>query len=213
MTSIITPTATPDDKQDEVLDAAANCFMARGYESTTIDHIAAALGATKGRVYHHFETKADIFFSVYNRALDKCLAGVQPAIDAELPPALKLPKMMLAHILTLMASLPYHSVANMGVEIYLREGALTPRQRRSMEALIDRRDAYENSFRQVIRSGVHNGSFSVTDLDIATHTLLASINAVSVWYRPRSDQDTAARERIAQAVVDTLLNGIVSKTA
>ncbi len=199
---------TPD-RLEVVLDAAAACFMARGYDSTTVDNIAAALGATKGRIYYNFETKADIFFSVYARALQKCLGYIGHLINAELAPRVKLARMMQAHILGLMDALPYHIVANMGVEIYLREGALTPRQRHTMESLIAQRDAYEEIFRKVIKEGIAADEFFVADLWIATRTLLASINAVSVWYRPRSDQGSSARVAIADAVVDTLLHGIL----
>ena len=199
----------PDAKQSEVLDAAAHCFMARGYDATTIDHIAAALGATKGRVYHHFETKADILFSVYGRALDKCFAGVQPALDADLAAPDKLSAIMRAHILTMMEALPYHTVANMGVEVSMREGVLTARQRETMAALTARRDAYEAEVRRVVRQGVRGGTLVVSNLAITTRTLLASINAVSAWYRPRTNQGPAARAAIAEAVVDTLLHGIV----
>ena len=43
----------PQDRREEVLAAAAECFMRRGYEQTSMDDVAETLGATKGRVYHH----------------------------------------------------------------------------------------------------------------------------------------------------------------
>ena len=38
------------DSRHEIIDAAAQCFMQKGLEKATMDDIADALGATKGRV-------------------------------------------------------------------------------------------------------------------------------------------------------------------
>ena len=45
-----------------ILDAAALCFMERGFNATSIDDIARRLSATKGMVYHYFSSKAELFF-------------------------------------------------------------------------------------------------------------------------------------------------------
>src|SRR5690625_7272262 len=47
-----------------VLDAAAKVFARQGYDESSIDDIADELGATKGRVYHYFRTKADLLLGV-----------------------------------------------------------------------------------------------------------------------------------------------------
>jgi TetR/AcrR family transcriptional regulator, acrAB operon repressor len=43
-----------------IVDAGLACFDARGIAGTTLDHIAAAAGVTKGAIYHHFGGKAAI---------------------------------------------------------------------------------------------------------------------------------------------------------
>ena len=50
--------------RDEILQAAAELFMAYGYTATSIDAVAERLGATKGRIYHHWRSKADLYFDV-----------------------------------------------------------------------------------------------------------------------------------------------------
>ncbi len=48
--------------RDTILDASARCFMEHGFKATSIDDIARRLGATKGMVYHYFDSKSDLFF-------------------------------------------------------------------------------------------------------------------------------------------------------
>jgi AcrR family transcriptional regulator len=47
-----------------LLDAALEVFRSVGYTAASIDAIAEAAGFTKGAVYSHFESKADLFLSL-----------------------------------------------------------------------------------------------------------------------------------------------------
>ncbi len=61
------------DGRKAILDAAAAAFARRGYLATSIDAIADELGATKGRVYHYYRGKAEVF-------LDVVVSGMQDLI-------------------------------------------------------------------------------------------------------------------------------------
>lgn len=50
--------------------AAEELILAKGYANTTIDEIAARADVSKGAVYLHFGTKADIYFSIVAKALE-----------------------------------------------------------------------------------------------------------------------------------------------
>ncbi len=52
-----------------ILKAAEKEFATRGFEATTIDQIAARAGVAKGAVYHHFQSKEEIFEQVMNGML------------------------------------------------------------------------------------------------------------------------------------------------
>ena len=44
-----------------IVDAALECFDRYGIAGSTLDQIAATAGVTKGAIYHHFASKAEIF--------------------------------------------------------------------------------------------------------------------------------------------------------
>ena len=52
-----------------LLDAAEKVFLRDGFELAQIDVIAAEAGRTRGAVYTHFESKADLFLSVMRRRM------------------------------------------------------------------------------------------------------------------------------------------------
>jgi AcrR family transcriptional regulator len=62
-----------------ILNAARKLFSVRGFDATSIDDIAASAGVAKGAVYHHFESKEEIFTQV--------LEGVQAELASQPPPA------------------------------------------------------------------------------------------------------------------------------
>jgi AcrR family transcriptional regulator len=47
--------------RQRILAAARGVFAERGYAVATMDEIAAAAGASKGALYHHFATKEELF--------------------------------------------------------------------------------------------------------------------------------------------------------
>lgn len=58
----------PEQTVERILDAARRLFLEKGYEATTIQDIVDELGGlTKGAVYHHFKSKADIMNALVDR--------------------------------------------------------------------------------------------------------------------------------------------------
>ena len=52
-----------------VLDASASLFVAQGYSGTTLRQIAAEAGIKAGSVYHHFDSKEDLFVAVLHEGM------------------------------------------------------------------------------------------------------------------------------------------------
>lgn len=56
--------APPETRRAQILDAAITCFADKGYYGTSIDDIAALTLLSKGAIYHHFQSKRDIFLAL-----------------------------------------------------------------------------------------------------------------------------------------------------
>jgi AcrR family transcriptional regulator len=55
-------------RREHILSAATHAFAAAGFANTSLDDIAAAAGVGRVILYRHFESKADLYRSVLDRA-------------------------------------------------------------------------------------------------------------------------------------------------
>src|SRR3984893_16936801 len=65
-----------------IVSAASKLFTARGFAATSIDDIASRAGVAKGAVYHHFESKEQIFARVFEQMTAALAAEVAASAAA-----------------------------------------------------------------------------------------------------------------------------------
>jgi AcrR family transcriptional regulator len=91
------------------------------------------------------------------------------------------------------------------VRTFLNEARMLDEDHRSR--VIAARDRYEQSFREVIASGVAEGSFRPdTDPKIASIFILSILNAIERWYRP---DGAIGRDELVDRLSDFALSGLV----
>lgn len=191
----------------EILEAAADCFMEQGFHATSIDVVARRMGATKGRVYHHYQSKMDLFFDVHRLGMQLLFEAVEPASQQPGDAVQVLARMMTAHALALFEHHAFESVVVQGVHLH-RFGSTTPAQRAVLDELIASRDRFEQLFRQQLVLGQQQGLIADVNPSIAVKTLLGGLQWSLVWYRPERGDSLAQREQLAQAMVQTLVEGL-----
>lgn len=196
------------DPRSEILDAAALAFMTKGYAATSIDDVADILSATKGKIYHHYRKKADLFFDVHKRGMEMDLVAVQTAAAMVHPNAIsKLRAMTLAHITVIMEHLPYQRVAVQGLEMHLASET-TAAQREVLSEILVLRDQYEILFRDTIRQVMIEGNVPQQDLQIIVKAFFGALNWTTIWYRPRSDQSAEEKMNVANAITTFSIRGL-----
>jgi len=194
--------------RDEVLVAAAETFTAKGFAAASIDDVARAMGATKGRVYHYHRSKLDLFAAVVRRGLEIIHADVTRAAAAAAPdPAARMAAMTRAHVVSILRDRPFHRCALQGVEMHLT-AATTPEQRAALADLIALRDRHQRLFEDAIAEGARGGGFGATDPRLAARTLLAALNGPVHWYRPRAGETEADRARLVDEIAAFALRGL-----
>jgi AcrR family transcriptional regulator len=179
MQSVVVETAL-DGSRAEILDAAAICFMERGYTETSIDDVARRLGATKGRVYHHFASKADLFAAIYRAGMDMDYVAIEP-FRYHGKPLDRLRRMATAHCRQMIVSRPFQRVVWQGVQLLLR-GATTPELRSELEWLNGYRDAYERIFREIVAEAHREGDLAVDNLSLSVALMFVTLNSPIFWY-------------------------------
>lgn len=57
----------PEETVKKILDVSMKLFLEKGYDNTTLSDIIRASGLSKGAIYHHFASKADILIRICDR--------------------------------------------------------------------------------------------------------------------------------------------------
>lgn len=179
----------------EILFAAALCFMESGFTATSIDDVAARLGATKGRVYHYYRSKADLFFDVHRIGMKINLGTIQPIAEGEGKPLERLEAMCRRHVQNMLSSMEFQRVVMQGVEMHLA-GRTNQRERDKLRLLMDEREAYEMLFQRVMVEAREEGALEFESASFASKALLGVLNNPVLWYRRREDEGEEERVRI-----------------
>ncbi len=181
--------------RDVIVEAAAKCFMQSGYSDTSIDDVADDLGATKGRIYHYYRSKAELFFEVHRHGMAINVSAIEPIARDRGNPFDRLQAMCKAHLVNMLEHIVYQRVVLQGVEMHL-SSSTTPKQREKLKLLMKEREYYEGLFRDVLLEGRENGVFSFENPSFASKAVLAILNNPVLWYTPRKTQSEIEKNQI-----------------
>ncbi|PRA51927.1 TetR/AcrR family transcriptional regulator [Brucella pituitosa] len=190
-----------------ILETAAQCFMEQGFSTTSIDDVARRMGSTKGRIYHYYSSKTDLFFDVHREGMDRLFKAVEPVMTMNGSGLHRLEEMLMAHALAMMTNVAFEAVVVQGVHMH-KLAATTPDQRRTLNDLISIRRRFEDLFKQIIRDGIDDGSIREVDVSIAAKAVLGAINWLSIWYQPRSAETESDKIALAKEIVNIQINGL-----
>jgi AcrR family transcriptional regulator len=197
----------PDSSRSEILEAAANCFMEHGYNATSIDDVARRLGATKGRIYHHYPSKADLFADVFRTGMELNYAAIEPVRQAAGKAVERWRRLAFVHTVQMIVTRPFQRVVWEGVEMHLR-GATTPEQRSAFAELLESRARYGTIFRDTIAEAKRDGDMDFDNLGIANQMMFMALNSPIFWYSPRAGETHADIEAIARQIVTFAMRGL-----
>lgn len=189
-----------------ILDAAATAFATHGVDQTSIDDIARALGATKGKIYHHFGSKGELVCAIRKHSVQLTLDRVSPYFGADTPPPKKFHAMAEAHVVAMISELAYHRVV---VEEMRGSGtgSITGSERQLRLEITALQSEYEDMFRSVLAAGIASGAFRDQDLSVTVRSFLMMLHAPIYWYQPRGPQNS---QTIATQLADMALGAVAS---
>jgi AcrR family transcriptional regulator len=90
-----------DRRQQDVVLRAARVFAERGYDQTTVQDLADALGLAAGGLYHYFGSKEQLLIRICDQLMDPLLQQTQELIDRGGAPAdqlRELVRLWVAHV-------------------------------------------------------------------------------------------------------------------
>jgi TetR/AcrR family transcriptional regulator, cholesterol catabolism regulator len=179
-------------RRKELVAIAARLFCDQGYESTTVRTLADAMGIKSGSLFHHFSDKQEILYAVIESGMLHAMEIARQALAHAKTPEQRLYALARAHLSTLLEDRDAHVVA-----IY-EWRSLTQESR---DLLVELRDAYEASWREVI-SECHEAGLIKGDQGLQRRLALGALNWTVQWYHPDRElaPDDLAQELVAMVL-------------
>jgi AcrR family transcriptional regulator len=182
----------------EILRESAKLFAANGYDGTSMQDIASAVGITKASIYHFFADKAEIHKTIVVLSLTRLTDLVQDRQRGLTLASDRVEAFARAHAQHIAESAPFYFTAALGYNEIVDATAKAKVQRM--------RDGYEEALRGIIREGIHAGEFRELDVKLAARAIISCLNWMARWWRP-DGPDTA--ETIASDYVKLIIRGFL----
>src|SRR2546428_3925693 len=189
--------APNNERLAEVYRTAAQIILRKGYDATSINDIANALGMTKAGLYHYINGKKELLFDIMNFGLDELEEEVMTPAQSIIDPAARLRFIIASH--ARLVTRGQGAITILVDEIT----ALTPAQNRKITR---RKRAHFDRLREVLNKLKSEGRLQDVDTTVATFSLLGMINWLSRWFK---HDGALTEEQIAEEIAKIALNGLL----
>lgn len=164
-------------RRQEVIDTAARVFHDQGYESGSLDDVAAALDLRKASLYYYVKSKSQLLYFVFDQAISEALERLKNVADAS-DPADRL-RMYIQHQVTIMSE--ERSLFRVFFE---NRPSLSPEFESSIRG---KERQYLDLFIDAVRIAVEADVLPAMNPRFGAQAILGMSTWVYKWYDPEND--------------------------
>jgi AcrR family transcriptional regulator len=164
-----------DARPDEILTAALDEFIAKGFDSARIEDIAAKAGLSKGAVYLYFDSKEALLRALVERELAPVVARNMALAEAEAADPKVALAMLLGAIATVIGNPRIFAVPRLVISIAGRFPELRDHYRKTVA------EPGRAAIERLIRRGIALGQFRDVDPVAATRAIIGPILFEALW--------------------------------
>ena len=193
----------------ELLDAALDLFVEKGFSATRVEEVAARAGVSKGTLFLYFQSKEDLFKAVVRENI----ANKFPAWQEEFVTFEGTSSDMLRYALVSWWERIGKTRASGITKLVMSEAQNFPEIAAFyQEEVIKPGNAMIHS---ILERGVQSGEFRGMDLEQAVHIIVAPMIFLMMWKHSMGACAASAKivdpEQFIHMQVDVLLNGMTAK--
>jgi len=196
-------TARPD-RSGEIIGAALELFVTRGFAATKLEDVARAAGVSKGLPYVYFKNKEELFKAVIVEAIGNPLVTAAEFVDSHQGST----EDLLRAIVSMFRRFS-ESPAGGVCKLVLAEAGNFPDVARFFCAEFDLRG--RDLFAKMLRRGIQSGEFRpLPDVDAAAIIVAQPLVMHSIWQRSLApfDQHAPSSDQFYEAYLDMILKGL-----
>lgn len=194
----------PEARPDDILDAALDAFVKKGFSGATVAEIARGAGLSQGALYRYFPSKEDMLRALIRRSVTPVAAHAASLMEnAEDDPAGAL-RMAVSFMGEAMSDPRRFAVPRL---IIAEAGNFPELAEFYREEVIE---VGLGALQRLIRAGVTQGQFRDVDPQAAARSIIGGLMLHMVWMTTfaRADDPPLPGNIMAQHHLDIILNGM-----
>lgn len=183
------------EKQDSILNAAAELFGQHGFERVSMASVASACGVSKASLYHYYDSKESLLDDMIMRHLERLIASVSAASAASREPRDRLLAMVSAVLQSYQNDVDQHRVQQRC------QASMSMGKQDTMKAL---EKILVQQFAEILRQTVPNLQGRADLIQPLTMCLFGILNWTYTWFNEGGSID---RQQYAELVTTLMLDG------
>lgn len=195
----------------ELLEAALDLFVEKGYAATRVDDVATRAGVSKGTLFLYFSSKEELFKAVVRENI----AGRFPEWNAEFEQFQGTTTDMLRHCYAVWWKRIGATRASGITKLMLSEAGNFPQIAQFYQREVI--EPGQNLIRRILQRGVERGEFCIPDIHCAVYVVQAPMIFLMLWKHSigacMPDVLGMSPEAYLATQVDTLLHGLLARPA
>jgi len=153
-------------RKQEIYVTSARLFRKKGFAATSVRDIAEMVGLEPSSLYSHIKSKEEILVNICNDCAELFAEGMQTIQKSEKTNIEKLNSLIDLHI-----DIAYHNPSS--VTVFNDEWRHLPQEKLSQ--FLSKRKAYEDDFKNILQSGMSDGSFESMSLTTTFNIIINSV--------------------------------------
>jgi len=183
-------------RKEQIVEIATRLFHEKGYNATSMRHLAEQMGMEAASLYNHITGKDELLQQICFGMATHYNAHLEQVENEAISPVARIEKMVRFHIGEMMTQFEAVYVTNRDWK-HLKEPLLGN--------FLQQRKTYEKRFAVLVQQAIHAGEIKPVHPHAAVLTILSAVRGIEFWHRnPRN----ISAEQIEEDMVRILLHGL-----
>lgn len=162
-------------RPDEILNAALEVFVAKGFDGARMDDVAAAAGLSKGSIYLYFDSKVAMLKALIAREVEPIARRAEAVALAGTANPIATLQQLAAFVAERLLEPRTFAVPRLVISVAARFPEIADYYRKEVV------DRGRGAIRSLIGAGIAQGTFRAVDLDVAVRAIVGPILFVALY--------------------------------
>jgi AcrR family transcriptional regulator len=183
-------------RKDQIMQIATRLFHEKGFNATSMRHLAEQMGMEAASLYNHISSKDELLQQICFGMATHYNAHMEQVENDTISPVKRIERLVRFHIGMMLSHFEEVYVTNRDWK-HLKEPLLGN--------FLQQRKAYEKRFAQLVQLAIDGGEIKALNAHAAVLTILSAVRGIEFWQRnPRN----ISAAQIEENMVAILLNGL-----